>query len=106
MWKVLGKNDEVTVCECCGRADLKATVILSNGAGEVRYGRVCAARLMGCAAVEVDRGVKAAEVEAVRLRQIEANREQAEYEQWLMTNYGDTRSSMEPRKAWRAALAA
>jgi hypothetical protein len=46
MWKVLGKNDEVTVCECCGKANLKLTVILTNGEGEVRYGRDCAARVL------------------------------------------------------------
>lgn len=44
MWKVLGKNDEVTTCECCGKANLKLTVVLTNGEQEVRYGRDCAAR--------------------------------------------------------------
>lgn len=46
MWKVLGKNDEVTTCECCGKSNLKLTVILTNGEGEVRYGRDCAARVL------------------------------------------------------------
>jgi hypothetical protein len=46
MWKVLGKNDEVTTCECCGKANLKLTVILTNGECEVRYGRDCAARVL------------------------------------------------------------
>lgn len=46
MWKVLGKNDEVTTCECCGKANLNLTVILTNGEGEVRYGRDCAARVL------------------------------------------------------------
>lgn len=45
-WKVLGKNDEVTTCECCGKTNLKLTVILTNGEGEVRYGRDCAARVL------------------------------------------------------------
>lgn len=43
-WKVLGKNDEVTTCECCGKANLKLTVVLTDGEREVRYGRDCAAR--------------------------------------------------------------
>lgn len=45
-WKVLGKNDEVTTCECCGRANLKLTVVLTDGEQEVRFGRDCAARAL------------------------------------------------------------
>lgn len=45
-WRILGKNDEVTTCECCGKTNLKLTVILTNGDGEVRYGRDCAARVL------------------------------------------------------------
>lgn len=41
---VLGINEDVTTCECCGKAGLKLTVILSNGDGEVYFGRDCAAR--------------------------------------------------------------
>lgn len=43
-WKVLGINDDVTTCECCGKSGLKCTVVLTNGDGEVSYGRDCAAR--------------------------------------------------------------
>lgn len=45
-FKILGKNDEVTTCECCGKSGLKLTVVLTNGEGEVRYGRDCAARAL------------------------------------------------------------
>lgn len=46
--KVLGCNDEVTVCGCCGKSNLKKTVILeSEATGIVRYGVDCAARAMG-----------------------------------------------------------
>lgn len=46
--KVLGCNDEVTACECCGRTGLKRTVILQTAAGDVvRYGVDCAARAAG-----------------------------------------------------------
>ena len=45
-WKVLGKNDDVTTCECCGKSNLKLTVVLTNGESEVHYGRDCAARLL------------------------------------------------------------
>lgn len=45
-WTVVGKSDEVTTCECCGKPNLKLTVVLTNGHGEVRYGRDCAARAL------------------------------------------------------------
>lgn len=46
MWKLLGINDDVTTCECCGKSNLKCTVVLTNGDGEVCYGRDCAARAL------------------------------------------------------------
>lgn len=43
--KILGINDDVTTCECCGRTNLKATVVLETEHGDIRhYGRDCAAR--------------------------------------------------------------
>lgn len=45
MFKVLGINDEVTTCDCCGKTNLKCTVALeSEATGIVRYGRDCAAK--------------------------------------------------------------
>lgn len=50
---LLGLDDEVTVCEDCGKADLKCTVVLGvpdvdgNVVAEVRFGRDCAARALG-----------------------------------------------------------
>lgn len=45
-YRILGINDEVTACECCGKANLKCTVVLTNGEGEVHFGRDCAARAL------------------------------------------------------------
>ena len=46
--KFLGTTDDVTACDCCGRADLKSTVALSfNNAEPVYFGVVCAARALG-----------------------------------------------------------
>lgn len=43
--KILGINDEVTVCEHCGRSDLKRTVVLDFADGDIRrYGTTCAHR--------------------------------------------------------------
>ena len=46
MWKLLATNDDVTTCECCGKSNLKMTVVMTNGETEVYYGRDCAARAL------------------------------------------------------------
>lgn len=49
--KFLGINDDVTTCECCGRAGLKKTVVLDIGDGDtVHFGTACAAKKLrfGC----------------------------------------------------------
>lgn len=46
-FKILGINDDVTTCECCGRSNLKATVVLESSDGSmVHYGKDCAARTL------------------------------------------------------------
>lgn len=45
--KFLGNTDDVTTCDCCGRANLKSTVALSfDDADPVFYGVVCAAKAL------------------------------------------------------------
>lgn len=48
-FKVLGSSDSVTVCDCCGKKNLKMTVQMERDEAEVvHYGRDCAgAALMG-----------------------------------------------------------
>ena len=41
-------TDEVTTCDCCGKFNLKATVLmLSDSGGLFHYGRTCASRNSG-----------------------------------------------------------
>ena len=42
--KVLGVNDDVTTCECCGRTGLKKTVVLDVEGSQLHYGTQCAAK--------------------------------------------------------------
>lgn len=43
--KVLGITDEINVCECCGKTNLKRAVALETASGEVvHYGVDCADR--------------------------------------------------------------
>ena len=46
MFKMLGVSDEVTTCECCGKTNLKRTVVLQSDAGQVHYGVDCAAKAL------------------------------------------------------------
>ncbi len=57
-YRLLGISDDVTVCECCGKADLKCTMALaSDDGGLVRFGRDCGARALGWS-VAADRAEK------------------------------------------------
>ncbi len=50
---VKGTTDSVLTCECCGRQDLKKTVILNYDCLDLYYGVVCAARVLGVSKKEV-----------------------------------------------------
>jgi hypothetical protein len=57
--KALYITDEINTCDCCGRADLKATVAmqLSDG-GILHYGRTCAARNSGKTSQQITKEVR------------------------------------------------
>ena len=46
--KLLGINDDVTTCECCGKSGLKKTVVIELGdcGSVVHYGTQCASKLL------------------------------------------------------------
>lgn len=47
MFKLVGITDEITVCDCCGRSNLKCTVELENEGGDIlHYGRDCAGKAL------------------------------------------------------------
>lgn len=48
MTRALGTDDSINTCDCCGRANLKFTVIIELDDGEIaHYGQVCASRNTG-----------------------------------------------------------
>jgi recombinational DNA repair protein (RecF pathway) len=60
--RMLGTTDEVTVCDCCGRKDLKDTVAFEREDGQVMYfGCVCATRAMSWTTKEVRSSARAAD---------------------------------------------
>lgn len=63
MVRFLGTSDDVTTCECCGRANLKSTVaLLTEGATTpVYYGVTCAARSLKMQNIEVAKAARQVE---------------------------------------------
>jgi len=90
-FRVRGTTDDVTTCDCCGRQNLKATVVMEvldadgNGTGQMYYlGRDCAAKASGWTQREVMRRAREADDEAERQRRWEADqRERAECDRWF-----------------------
>jgi hypothetical protein len=53
-------DDSVTTCDCCGRTDLKATVLMQSDLGElVHFGQICAARNSGKTRQQVTKEIRA-----------------------------------------------
>lgn len=60
-FSIRGTTDEVCTCDCCGRTDLKYTVIMDFD-GEVSYfGKTCAARRTGMKEAEIVKYAKSAD---------------------------------------------
>lgn len=82
--KFLGTTDEVDVCDCCGKKNLKSTVAISVDDGDAMYyGVVCAARALGSNPKYIRTEAKRADDEKQRAARAarEAVRD-AEYVQW------------------------
>ena len=61
-YTAVGTTDENTTCDCCGRANLKMTVVLKDEDDEFYFfGRSCAARATGWKASFLDRQVLSAQ---------------------------------------------
>lgn len=112
VFRVLGTTDDVTVCELCGRSELKGTIVLDeldedgNTTGEVvYYGTSCGARAAGWTAKEVRKAAKQADDakrEAERAAaQARFDAERAEWlaarDAWISENFGPD-AMQDPRR--------
>lgn len=53
-------EDSVTTCDCCGRTNLKATVLMRSDLGDlVHFGQTCAARNSGKSKQQVTKEIRA-----------------------------------------------
>jgi len=70
MARTLGTDDAVNTCDCCGKTNLKFTVVIELDGGDlVHYGQVCAGRNTG-----KDRRTQTSEAEQFHLEQVAAAR--------------------------------
>lgn len=60
MAKALGTDDSINTCDCCGKTNLKFTVLVQLDDGELaHYGQVCAARNTGKSQPQINAEIKA-----------------------------------------------
>jgi hypothetical protein len=84
-YTVLGVNDECTTCDCCGRRDLKRTVVMEHaGDGHIsRMGVGCAAEALRISPARVKKLAVAKQSEA-EIRAAEISRKQVRLAQLLV----------------------
>lgn len=60
-YQIIGTTDDVNTCDCCGRTNLKKTVILKDteSSEEVYFGTECAAKALNWTIKEVNKLAKA-----------------------------------------------
>ena len=59
MSKALGIDESVNTCDCCGKTNLKSTVVIELDSGDlVNYGSVCAKRNTGKATPQINKEIK------------------------------------------------
>jgi hypothetical protein len=82
----VGTTDDVTTCDCCGRSDLKGTVVLrpADGGDEVFFGSVCGARAQGWTVKEFNSAAKTAQKARER-----AARERRNKIAWMVQQHPD-----------------
>jgi hypothetical protein len=109
----LGTTDDVTVCECCGKKDLKSTVAISVDGGDAMFfGVVCAARALRRSAKEVrSESRKADEARAAAARTAKAAADRAATAVWFafLAQHGkgsEVIHQIESLGGWTAARAA
>lgn len=69
-YTVIGTTDENTTCDCCGKSNLKMTVVLRDEAGEVVFfGRSCAAKATGWKSAYLSREILAADSRVAAARE-------------------------------------
>jgi len=106
--KILGTSGDITSCECCGKSNLKKTVVIEfDQDGIKHYGTSCAARALGLkgtyTAKDADKLIRDYSVKLERTARLQSAKESAQIsankfnEEFLVIpnglNYSSVRSS-------------
>lgn len=78
MFKILGTDDAVNTCDCCGKSNLKSTVIVEVDGEVLHYGSVCATRHTKLTGKEIKHAIKSAE-DGLKIAAQKAFRASVEY---------------------------
>lgn len=76
MKTILGIDDAVNTCDCCGKTNLKSTVIVDVDGEILHYGSVCATRHTGKTGGEIKRDIDQRQVANVNDARAELGRAQ------------------------------
>jgi len=106
-YKMIGITDEVTSCDCCGRTDLKRTIVLERAEDGVivYFGSQCGARAIGWTTKDFERAAKDAQIDRKKAIDAAVRNHPASIlrSQWLTDHYnnGGTWQNA-PFTEWRA----
>lgn len=100
----LGITDEITVCDCCGKSNLKSTVVFDVAGDIVHYGSTCAARHTG-RKLTIWVSEKKAKDEAIRAEVMKAIWESPEQKAHVAKAEEGRKMKIAPGKTFRDFLA-
>lgn len=103
--RALGTDDSINTCDCCGKSNLKFTVIMQMADGDIaHYGQVCATRNSGKTRPQINSEIKAetARVRAAAAAEYAATPEHAAYVERLVQR--DSLSWDDPRRIGKAGF--
>lgn len=58
MFKILGTDDSVNSCDCCGKSGLKHTVVVEINGEEFHYGSTCATKHTGMKSSQIKSAIE------------------------------------------------
>ena len=66
-FKIMGYDDSVNECDCCGKSNLKMTVVVEVNGEVMHYGCVCATRHTGLKSGEIKKAIASEKERKVKL---------------------------------------
>ena len=96
---ILGTDDSVTTCDCCGKSNLKSTIIVSVDGEVMHYGSTCATRHTGMRHPEIARALQTVEANKIAAARAEFMKS-TEYLQYTAKLHQAHRAKIQAGKAF------